>query len=190
MCGRMNVIAAPITQYLREQLHLDFATVDNQDLRPTQRVDTLMTTHTGLRQVTTHWGIQPQWSKRLLINAKIETAAEKRTFKQAFAQSRCVIPITGWYEWRTEGTKKQKYHFTDAQSQPLFMGGIVYKSDDGPHLVTFTTAPTEQCAAYHDRMPLIVAPDTIEFWLHSTVEELEPLFHAFPNGALSITPSP
>lgn len=190
MCGRMNVIAAPITQYLREQLHLDFATVDNHDLRPTQRVDSLMTTASGLRQVTTHWGIQPRWSKRLLINAKIETAAEKPTFKKAFAQARCVVPITGWYEWRTEGTKKQKYHFTYANAQPMFMGGIVFKSDDGPRLVTFTTAPTYQCAEFHDRMPLILAPDALDFWLHSPAEQLNPLFHAFPNDALSITKAP
>ncbi|WP_417690366.1 SOS response-associated peptidase [Pseudidiomarina sp.] len=190
MCGRMNVIAAPITQYLREQLHLDFSTVDNHDLRPTQRVDTLMATAAGLRQITTHWGIQPNWSKRLLINAKIETAAEKPTFKKAFAQARCVIPVTGWYEWRTEGSKKQKYHFANANAQPMFMGGIVFKNEEGPRVVTFTTAPTAQCAAYHDRMPLIVAPDSLDFWLHSSIEQLAPLFHAFPDNALKIAPAP
>ena len=190
MCGRMNVIAAPITQYLREQLHLDFSTVDNHDLRPTQRVDTLMATAKGLRQITTHWGIQPRWSKRLLINAKIETAAEKPTFKKAFAQARCVIPVMGWYEWRTEGTKKQKYLFADAKSEPMFMGGIVFKSEDGPRLVTFTTAPTAQCAEYHDRMPLILSPDALDFWLHSSLEELTPLFQTHPTNALSITAAP
>lgn len=190
MCGRMNVIAAPLTQYLREQLKLDFKTVDNADLRPTQRVDTLMATASGLRQVITHWGIQPAWAKRLLINAKIETAAEKRTFKDAYTQSRCLVPVTGWYEWRTEGSHKQKYHFSSATAPVMLMGGIVFKHDDGPRLVTFTTAPTPQCAEYHDRMPLIIPADAVDFWLHSSIDQLPPLFDALPNGALTITPAP
>lgn len=190
MCGRMNVIAAPLTQYLREQLQLDFQTVDNTDLRPTQRVDTIMSTAQGLRQVTTHWGIQPAWSKRLLINAKIETANDKKTFKSAFAQSRCIIPVTGWYEWRTEGPHKQKYLFAYAAQQAMLMAGIVFKGEDGPRLVTFTTAPTAQCVEYHDRMPLLLAPNAIDFWLHSPVEQLTPLFDAHPDNALTITPAP
>lgn len=188
MCGRMNVIAAPLTLYLREQLKLDFKTVDNVDLRPTQRVDTIMTTTSGLRQVSTHWGIQPAWAKRLLINAKIETAGEKRTFKNAFVQSRCLVPVTGWYEWRSEASHKQKYLFTSATGHPMLMGGIVFKSDDGPRLVTFTTAPTPECAKYHDRMPLIVPPDAVDFWLNSSVDQLSPLFHALPDDAVKITP--
>lgn len=188
MCGRMNVIAAPLTQYLREQLNLDFHTVDNHDLRPTQRVDTLMSTPSGLHQVTTHWGIQPSWATRIIINAKIETAAEKPTFKQAFALARCVVPVSGWYEWRSEGAKKQKYLFSAAQGHPMLMAGIVFQNTDGPRLVTFTSAPISQCAAYHDRMPLMIAPDALEFWLHSPVAQLTPLWNAFPDNSLSISP--
>lgn len=172
MCGRMNVIAAPITQYLREQLQLDFQTIDNRDLRPTQRVDTLMAKASGMGQVTTHWGIQPSWAKRPIINAKLETAAEKPTFKRAYAEARCVIPVSGWYEWRNEDGTKQKYHFQAANKQPIFMGGIVFKSDTGPRLVTLTTAPTAQCADYHDRMPFLLEPEALDFWLNSPIEQL------------------
>lgn len=190
MCGRMNVIAAPLTQYLREQLHLDFQTVDNQDLRPTQRVDTLMATATGIRQVTTHWGIQPAWAKRPLINAKIETAAEKPTFKKAFAQARCVIPVSGWYEWRTEQGKKQKYLFSAASAQPLLMGGIVFKGESGPRLVTLTTSPTTQCAEYHDRMPFLVPAEELDYWLQSPPEQLSAVTDHAMTQVLSITPAP
>ncbi|RUO63548.1 SOS response-associated peptidase [Pseudidiomarina insulisalsae] len=189
MCGRMNVIAAPIAQYLREQLQLNFSTHDNTDLRPTQRVDTLMVSSSGWRQIPTHWGIQPQWAKRLIINAKVETAAEKKTFRQAFQQSRCLVPVSGWYEWRAEQHGKTKYYFSAADGQPLFMAGMVFRSDDGPRLVTSTTAPTVRCAQYHDRMPLLIEHDALDYWMHADIEQLPALFHAFPDTALRINAS-
>ncbi|WP_411360979.1 SOS response-associated peptidase [Pseudidiomarina salilacus] len=186
MCGRMNVIAAPITQYLQEQLGLDFQTIDNSDLRPTQRVDVIMSSHKGLLQVTTHWGIQPKWAKHILINAKIETAAQKATFKRAYAESRCLIPVSGWYEWRLENERKQKYLFSARNQQPLLMAGIVFKGEQGPELVTFTTAPTPTCAAYHDRMPLIIPSQHIDYWFHSTPAQLDAVARHVDDDAIEI----
>jgi len=176
MCGRMNVFDAPITRYLLGELGLEFHTPTNTDLRPTQRVDTLMLgADSGLHQVETRWGIQPQWAKRILINAQAESAHEKRTFKTAFAQSRCLVPVTGWYEWRKESSAKTKYLFTQQNEQPLFMGGLVFQGEQHPELVTFTIAPNEKCAAYHHRMPLFVLPEQIDYWFNSSVQELQPL---------------
>lgn len=57
-----------------------------------------------------------------------QTVAEKMTFKQAFSLHRCLIPCSGWYEWRAEmGAKKTKYLFTQADKTPLLMAGICFE---------------------------------------------------------------
>lgn len=189
MCGRMNVIAAPLTAYLGEQLGIQFNTTDNTDLRPTQRIDTLMWNGSAetLRQVPTQWGIRPAWAQKLIINAQVESAAVKRTFQRAFAQSRCVIPVTGYYEWRTEGSTKQKYLFQSSENFPLFMGGLVFQGEQNPQLVSLTIAPNEACAAYHHRMPFFVAHENLHYWLTSSVDQLDPLLSPLPNSALQVS---
>lgn len=174
MCGRMNVTDDPIVQWLSEHMGISFSPYSNHDLRPTQTVATLAQADTGdLQQLDSQWGIKPSWSKSLLINAKAETVAEKKTFKQAFASHRCLVPVTGWYEWKDEGGKsKQKYAFTHAEGQPFLMAGIYYSHDPKPQLVTLTTRPTEACAQIHNRMPLLIHPGQTREWFESTEEDL------------------
>ena len=66
--------------------------------------------------VIANWGYFPDWLKsqsnpRPLFNARYESLLEKKTFTSAFKNSRCVIPITGWYEWKDEDGIKQPYYF-------------------------------------------------------------------------------
>ncbi|WP_197463379.1 SOS response-associated peptidase family protein, partial [Alcanivorax sp. HI0007] len=75
----------------------------------------------------------------------------------AFAESRCLVPCSGWYEWRDEGgPRKEKYHFAAADGNPLLMGGILFPGEEGPKLVTLTITPNQACAEYHHRMPQFV----------------------------------
>ncbi len=182
MCGRMNVIADPLCQWLSETLGLDFHASDNSDLRPTQTVATLVHEQGSLKQLDTAWGIKPAWAKQILINAQAETVMQKPTFKRAFAEHRCLVPCSGWYEWRQEqGTdgrekgRKVKYLFSAANNKPLLMAGLVFNEPTGAKLVTLTTAPILSCAPYHNRMPLFIDPDNIDFWFCSTPEQLQPL---------------
>ena len=93
-------------------------------------------------------GTKPTWAKRLIINARSETVSKKETFKEAFATNRCLVPCTGWYEWRDEeGAGKTKYLLTHSSGDiPFFMAGITI-SDDGinQQLVTLTTRPNKKC---------------------------------------------
>lgn len=178
MCGRLNVIEDPLCQQVSEQLGLNFDTHTNRDLRPTQLVATVAAHEKSLYQLTTPWGIQPAWSKKLLINAKAETVATKPTFKNAFKHHRCVVPCSGWFEWKQQegANKKTKYLFQESQHYPLYMAGIFYPRTPGNvQLVTLTTTPTKQCAAYHHRMPLLIAPNQVAYWLNSPADQLEPI---------------
>ncbi|WP_194756659.1 SOS response-associated peptidase [Aliidiomarina indica] len=181
MCGRLDVKDHPLSVLVSEQLGLDFQVSTNRDLRPTQQVKVIASNDGHLYSRSTEWGIQPAWAKRILINAQAESVMTKPTFKKAFAQSRCLVPCSGWYEWKTQegATRKTKYRFSEANEQPLYMAGIYYpQQDSSSQLVTLTTEPTKQCAEFHHRMPLLIRPSEIEFWLHSDTDALAPLLSA------------
>src|SRR5690606_28635007 len=143
-------------------------------LRPTDPVATLADSAEGLRQLNTRWGIRPTWSKRPIINAQAETAAEKPTFSQAFRERRCLVPCTGWYEWRDEGgARKTPYLFEPKDGDGFLMGGIWYPAEGRvAELVTLTTEATLFCADYHHRMPLLVPPECAEEWIQGDPDSL------------------
>ncbi|GAP77005.1 hypothetical protein W04_3584 [Pseudoalteromonas sp. SW0106-04] len=122
-----------------------------------------------------------------MINAQAETAREKKTFRQAMQSHRCLIPCSGWYEWRDEGDKrKQKYLFSGSKVHALFMAGIYYPNDLGAQLITLTIRPNSKCSQYHGRMPLLIHPEDIDYWLWSSADELTPLMEPVPSQAIKV----
>lgn len=189
MCGRLSIIDYPLCKIVSETAGISFNSASNDNLCPSETVSTIVQSHEQLTQVNMQWGIQPSWSKRLLINAQSETVATKPTFAQAFASHRCLIPCSGWYEWRKEGSKKQKYYFRHAQDQPLYMAGIsYYGANTQPQVVTLTTKPNPLCEQYHHRMPVLILPEYINDWLHPSnmSSNLSPLMSAIPEQYLQV----
>ena len=185
MCGRMNVINDPLRQIVSETLGIKFKAETNSDLRPSQTVSTIIADNGHYQQLDISWGIQPDWSNRLIINAQSETVAQKPTFKSVFESNRCLVPCSGWYEWRVENGNKIKYQFNPTDNQPMYMAGIWYQSDI-PQLVTLTTSPNEKCQQFHKRMPVIVMPQNIDYWFNSTTEQLQPLMHAVSSDLIDV----
>ncbi len=185
MCGRLNITDDPLALLVSEMLGIDFKPVENTDLCPSQEVATIVRPPQGFTQVNANWGIQPNWSNKLLINAQSETAHEKSTFKAAFSHSRCLIPCSGWYEWKTQNNQKVKYLFSHTDNTPFYMGGILFDQQD-PKLVTLTTAPNEACAEIHHRMPVIIKPTDIDYWFNAEPEALTPVFDASSHQDIAI----
>ena len=101
-----------------------------------------------------------------LINARGETLAEKPSFRGAFKDRPCLIPVTGYYEWTKE---KQPYYF-QVKKNPLFaLAGLWEAWNNGEdELLTCTIVTTKanvQTASVHHRMPLILQPDNYDLWL-------------------------
>jgi putative SOS response-associated peptidase YedK len=187
MCGRLNIVASDINAQVAKGLGIDFCAQQNLDLRPTQWVSALVMDKDGIQQQDARWGIQPDWSKTLLFNAKAETASSKKTFAFAFDQNRCLVPCSGWFEWRDEGGKrKQKYLFSHAQGEPLYMAGMLFPSDEGCQLVTLTTLATQDCQAYHHRMPLLIDASEIPYWLRNEPNQLTHLLKNNPDNPIRI----
>ncbi len=125
------------------------------------------------------WGLVPSWSKDAsgaarLINARVETVAEKPSFRKALAVRRCLLPADGYYEWypTTVGgaVVKQPHFIRPADGSPLVMAGLYefWKAPDGTWLTTaavITTSATDEVGHLHDRMPMAVARDNWGAWL-------------------------
>jgi len=188
MCGRLNVIADPMSHWVSDLLNIDFRTTTNNDLRPTDAVDVIARSVDSVSPVKTSWGIRPSWSKKIIINAQGETAAVKRTFRTAFTYHRCLVPCTGWYEWKTDqsGTK-QKFSFSGSMNTPFLMGGIFFEGENGFELVTLTTKPNAKCAEIHKRMPVLISPDKVSLWLYGDVQDVMPMVEPIDGDLIKIS---
>lgn len=187
MCGRY-VVATPF-----RQLALDFEAVTelesapNHNVAPTDPVPVVWQRREdgGARRLdVARWGLVPYWAKDPSVgvrafNARVETAAEKPTFRDAFAKRRCLLPADGYYEWQKgEGRAKQPMYIRAADGGPLAFAGLyeLWRDAEGRELWTASilTGPARgPLGAIHDRMPLVVAPGLREEWLDPELRDVE-----------------
>jgi putative SOS response-associated peptidase YedK len=122
------------------------------------------------------WGLVPSWAKQpetglKMINARVETVAERPAFRRAFERYRCLIIADGFYEWRrVPSGPKQAFHITRADRRLFAFAGLwsIWYGEDDRKLRTctiLTTAASSTIAPLHDRMPVILAPDAESAWL-------------------------
>jgi putative SOS response-associated peptidase YedK len=129
------------------------------------------------------WGLVPSWAKApdtglKMINARVETVAERPAFRRAFERYRCLILADGFYEWRrVPAGPKQAFHITRADGGLFAFAGLwsIWHGEDDRQLRTctiLTTAANSAIAPLHDRMPVILAPEAEAVWLeHSRPPE-------------------
>ncbi|MGH3383512.1 MAG: SOS response-associated peptidase [Nocardioidaceae bacterium] len=221
MCGRYASSHQPdelVDEYeiehfdVRETLEPDYNVAPTKDVyavvsRP-PREDKSAPATRRLRVV--QWGLVPSWAKdpsigNRMINARVETVADKPAFKRAFAVRRCLLPADGYYEWyQTQriGPRgkpvKQPFFIRPADGSTLSMAGLyeiwrdpsMDPSDDAAWRWTstvLTTTATDELGQIHDRMPLLVEPDRYADWLDPASPDpkglLELLVPALPGGA-------
>ena len=132
-----------------------------------------------------HWGIVPFWVKDIKkaakpINARVETAAEKPSFKAAFKYRRCLILADGFYEWKKIGSRKQPWFLTLPEKRPFAFAGLwdAWTGEDGAvyHSCTIlTTAASDSIREIHHRMPIILHPDAFYEWLNPNNQDTSKL---------------
>ena len=202
MCGRFTHLLT--WAQLHRLLRLTSDPIDlpiRYNIAPTQLAPVVRTTPEGGRAVhMLRWGLVPSWAKELaignsMINARGETIATKPAFRAAFKRRRCIVPASGFYEWKKcEETKaKQPFYITASDQSPLMLGGLweSWTSPDGEIIRTFTiitTTPNEMMAVIHDRMPVILDPSDIDTWLDPEVEDAGDLVRPFPAELMLASP--
>jgi putative SOS response-associated peptidase YedK len=122
------------------------------------------------------WGLVPSWAKHpdtglKMINARVETVAERPAFRRAFERYRCLIIADGFYEWRRlPSGPKQAFHITRSDGSLFAFAGLwsIWYGEDDQKLRTctiLTTAASSAIAPLHDRMPVILDRDGEAAWL-------------------------
>lgn len=205
MCGRFSLSSDPA------QLAVELDAVDEAsapppglwpdqppraprfNIAPTTTIPVLASDDRRERLVRAmRWGLVPSWARDTtklptLFNARVETAAEKPSFRAAVSRRHCVIPMDGWYEWvpgeaATPGGRagpKQPFHMTLPGDEGLLMAGLwEARRDPEDESVTqlsctiLTTEALGPLRRVHDRMPLVVDPSVLEDWLDpSTIRD-------------------
>lgn len=146
------------------------------------------------------WGLVPSWAKDVsvgnrMFNARAESLAEKPAFRRALAKRRCLIPASGWYEWRklaaagdsaghaagaprSRKTPKQAYYMTPQDGSVLAFGGLweYWKPSDEPGaepVISMTIVTTEAVGPLrdvHERMPMVLPASEWADWLDPDVD--------------------
>ena len=189
MCGRYIIEPNDdeIRNIIKEAMqHLGEAdSPKTGEIFPTNNAPVLALGESSIKPYVMRWGFPNFRSKGVIINARAETVLEKRTFKDSVLGRRCIIPASGFYEWKeTEARHKDKYLFTLPQSKILYIAGF-YNSftEDGKKIdkfVVITTVANESIEDVHDRMPLILEKCHLELWLKKTEFALELLSYVPP----------
>ena len=172
MCGRFTQAFtwAEVVSFYRLVDEIAPALSASWNVAPTHNAGVIVPGGGGLRFQPMRWGLVPHWAKdpsigSKLINARAETLGGKPAFRQALRSRRCIVPISGFYEWRRQGRGKQPIFISGADGKPLSLAGLW---EDWNGLLTFTivTVPAnEKLAPIHDRMPAILAPEDALAWL-------------------------
>ena len=202
MCGRFTITLA--ADEVHEQLELGELPRDWQpryNVAPSQPVPAV--TDAQSRQVEwLRWGLIPFWAKDMaigsrLINARSETVTEKPSFRQAFAQRRCLILADGFYEWQRSKEKKSPsipYHFHRKDRGAFAFAGLWerWRNPEGEELrscTILTTAANGVVAPVHDRMPVILSGADLWAWLNpAEPAELQALLKPYPEDWLEAYP--
>lgn len=207
MCGRF-ALDAPSTRVAERFSLADCPLlVPRYNISPT--TDILVVRHrpdVGRIGQLVRWGLVPAWAKdpsigTKLINARAETVETKPSFRGSFARHRCLIPASGFFEWKVVSenrkVRRQPYYVRPAEAEGLFaFAGLLsrWRSDKGEDFVTtciITTGANTLMAPIHDRMPVILAPRAWDAWLgaeDASTEDLKGLLQPAPAEGMKAYP--
>lgn len=114
------------------------------------------------------WGL-----KGKMHNARAETLGVKLSFRHAYHRRRCLVPASGFYEWKRTGALRQPYYIYPAATELFAFAGLW----EDETFAVITTQANVTIGAIHDRMPVIIAPEHYAGWLHGEEGLLRPAPH-------------
>lgn len=165
MCGRYYLdLDILLTENFDSNNTISYET--NFNITPQTKVPVLI--ENKLTMAT--WGFFPDWIKsqknsKPLFNTRWETIQEKRTFQTAFKKHRCLVPISGWYEWKNVNDEKQPYFF-HKENQLLQAAGLYWLRSSGDIEFSIITKEAEDdLLTIHNRTPLILNKENQNVWI-------------------------
>ncbi|MBB3228119.1 putative SOS response-associated peptidase YedK [Luteibacter sp. Sphag1AF] len=208
MCGRYATYG-PVSlsreaKQALESMGLDLASEINQrddqfNIAPTQRALVITLSDRSYQVGMFRWGLIPSWAKDLkvasrLFNARAETVNESKVFRSAFRRHRCLIPASGFFEWKGEPRHKQPYFIHEPAGHLMMFAGLHatwQPANDGEWIRSFTILtgkPARVSHDIHDRSPVILPPDLWQVWVEGSVDDAEGVLAAAPEPDLAVYP--
>lgn len=173
MCGQYSYLKnkqALLERYMNSKLDANLPEDTREVYYPGQNNMILLPNN---KFYAIQWGFTPSFAKRPLINARLESILEKKTFIEPFKRKRCIIPATSFYEFETvEGQDaKQRWCITVLNSTIFSIAGVCerYETEDGSSILTYAMLTKEsegQMAEIHHRVPVILDSDTEKDYLN------------------------
>lgn len=188
MCGRY--VAKWSKEVFQETFNVQPPLFESYNIAPTQYAPIIWQPAGARETLDARWGLMPRWVKKpadfkaSMFNARAETLADKASFRRPFKSQRCLVPASGFYEWKKVGGSKQP-HYIHGDKPLAFAGLYDYWSGKGEKGETkelysysiITTSPNELMRDIHNRMPVILDEQYFDDWLDPDNKDTEMLEH-------------
>ena len=166
MCGRFYIDDDTAKQIQHIIANLDnklrTTTMKKGEIYPANTIAILGAANGRLKPYLSKWGFPGFTNKGVIINARSETALEKKMFRESLLSRRCVIPASGFYEWNKN---KEKIYFTSNTQKIMYMAGLYNTFKEELRFVILTTNANSSIEDVHNRMPLLLTNETLTHWI-------------------------
>ncbi|OGI06544.1 MAG: hypothetical protein A2Y40_07560 [Candidatus Margulisbacteria bacterium GWF2_35_9] len=189
MCGRYSFIPSEKLFLKYKTVQTNYVFLPRYNVCPGENMPVVFKKGNDNYFAEMKWGLIPFWAKDKkigdnMINARAETIEEKPSFKQPLKTKRCIIPASGFYEWKREGKENVPHYFSPANDAYFSFAGVydIWKDKHEQDIYSYaiiTTQANEIVDKIHDRMPVILNEAGEEQWLqnsnyHSVLGLLKP----------------
>ena len=175
MCRRYALKVIDLTGQVRLIMDADIRFPSHFNIAPSSTNPVIVSAPEGNHLKMMEWGLIPHWAKDIRTmprpaNARAESLAEKPMFRDLVMHRRCVVPASGFYEWKREGTRNLPFYFHRKDGTLLTFAGLYDRWQDPSGMprqtyTIITTAANGIMAPVHDRMPAILTGDRVQRWL-------------------------
>lgn len=208
VCGRYAtfepIVITPDMQSVLADIHIDMHAELSQrepryNVAPTMKVPVLAMHDDKATVEAMRWGLVPSWAKDIkfgakTINARADTVQTKPSFRTAFKKRRCLVPASGYFEWKGESPNKQPYFIKHPKDHLLMFAGLwegwkAPDAEDWLHTFTIITGePGKVSSDIHDRQPVILPPDVWDVWLTAEPADAAKILQEVPEAELVYYP--
>lgn len=185
MCGRYTNLLSWQQIHRLYNLTAMPQAVDNAPPRynigPTQMAPIVVEVKGERRAGLARWGLIPPWVQSLAeiristFNARADRLADSRLYAPSLQSRRCLVPASGWYEWRTESGRKTPFYVSPAEGEALTFAGLwsIWRDAAGEKITSFSIVTLEaapELSVIHERMPAVLPPEAWADWLAGSPE--------------------